>query len=155
MANQTTTEEKKQRAYSVYSIKANKKLYAVYMQMIYRCFLPYHKAYKNYGGRGINVCSEWSNNWEAFAEWAISNGYKQGAGLVLDRIKNDKDYSPENCQWVSMAESCRNKRTTINVEINGVTKCLSQWAEEFSIPLPTIYARYHRGTWPLPDETTY
>lgn len=51
------------------------RLYNVWIGMRQRCNDPLHKSYKNYGGRGIKVCTEW-NNFELFEEWAIQNGYQ-------------------------------------------------------------------------------
>lgn len=158
MANKTTTEKKEEKkvTYSIYNILRNRKLHSVWTQMVARCFSPHHRHYKNYGARGINVCSEWSQSWDSFAKWAIvDQGYKPGAGLTLDRIDNDKDYGPDNCRFVSMQENCWNKRTSVMVEVNGVTKCIAAWAEDLGLKYHCLYARHKRGTWPLPHETTF
>lgn len=78
------------------------KLYAVWEAMRQRCKNPTAQAYKNYGGRGISVCNEW-NDFQKFEAWALSHGYKEG--LSIDRIDNDGDYCPENCQWLTRAEN--------------------------------------------------
>ena len=66
-----------------------------------RCYNANAKNYEYYGGRGIAICEEWRTSYEAFRGWANSNGYKDG--LSLDRIDPDKDYSPDNCRWITMS----------------------------------------------------
>ena len=73
-----------------------------------RCNNPKHRDYHRYGGRGIRVCEEWENNTGTFIEWALSHGYRDD--LTLDRIDNDGDYCPENCQWITAAENSRKRK---------------------------------------------
>lgn len=73
-----------------------------------RCNNPKHRNYHRYGGRGIRVCEEWENNTGAFIEWALSHGYRDD--LTLDRIDNDGDYCPENCQWITAAENSSKRK---------------------------------------------
>ena len=75
-----------------------------------RCYNPNFIYYCNYGGRGIIICDEWLNDFKAFYEWAINNGYKEG--LTIDRINNDGIYEPSNCRWITRAEQNRNQRKT-------------------------------------------
>lgn len=86
---------------------ANNKLYAVWAAMKDRCNNPKAQKYSYYGKRGISVCDEWVNSFETFNEWAIK-GYKKG--LSLDRIDNDKGYSPDNCRWTNPVIQSRNQR---------------------------------------------
>ena len=81
--------------------------------MVRRTEDPNSNSYKNYGGRGIKVCPEWRESFEAFHDWAMANGYDENAPrgqCTIDRIDNDKGYSPDNCRWVSMAVQNTNKR---------------------------------------------
>lgn len=83
----------------------NHKLYSVYYNMLDRCSNKNCHAYKNYGGRGITICDEWKykNGYNNFYEWALKNGYKDG--LSIDRIDNDGNYEPANCQWITKYEN--------------------------------------------------
>ncbi len=76
--------------------------------MMQRCYYAKAVSYKNYGARGIKVCKEW-HNFKTFQTWAIET-YQNDK--QLDRIDNDKDYSPANCGWSSRSEQMRNRRTT-------------------------------------------
>jgi hypothetical protein len=100
-------------------------IYRVWTGIKTRCNNPNSKDYKNYGGRGIKVCSEWENDPAAFAEWALSHGYKKG--LQIDRIDNDKGYSPDNCQFITCAENVRKKPNTVVLTVNGLTMTAYQW----------------------------
>ena len=84
------------------------RLYRIWVCMKNRCYQQSYHAFKHYGGRGITVCGEWLNDFQAFYEWSMANGYKEN--LTIDRIDNDKGYSPSNCRWVTMKEQNKNKR---------------------------------------------
>lgn len=94
----------------------------IYYNMHSRCENTNTPKYKNHGGRGIKICDEWhgGEGLVNFYNWAMANGYTED--LTLDRIDNDGDYCPENCQWVDFATQNRNKRDNVFVTINGVTK---------------------------------
>lgn len=85
------------------------RIYRIYRHMVNRCNNKNVDSYPAYGGRGISVCREWGK-FEAFYEWAMSNGYKDT--LSIDRIDNEKGYSPENCKWSTVLEQARNKRNS-------------------------------------------
>ncbi|MDR0441837.1 MAG: hypothetical protein LBH44_00345 [Treponema sp.] len=78
------------------------KLYAVWESMRQRCNNPNSKPYPHYGGRGIVMCQEW-DDFQNFYNWALSSDYKEG--LSIDRIDNDGNYCPENCQWMTVSEN--------------------------------------------------
>jgi len=84
------------------------KLYTVWKAMKQRILNPKNKDYKDYGGRGITLCPEWANDYITFRNWALNNGYAEG--LQINRILNDGNYEPSNCDFVPIEENCRNRR---------------------------------------------
>ena len=95
--------------------KSRTRLHKVWAGMIARCYDPGKPYYKHYGGRGITVCDEWRNDFQAFHDWAMANGYDPNAPFgkcTIDRIDVDGNYCPENCRWVSMKVQSSNRRNS-------------------------------------------
>ena len=85
------------------------RLYKTWCNMKSRCYNEHTKHFMHYGGRGIKVCDEWKDSFEAFMQWALSNGYSDA--LTIDRIDVDGNYEPSNCRWATMLAQNRNKRS--------------------------------------------
>ena len=119
------------------------KLYNVWTHMKVRCFNPKDKYYKDYGGRGITVCDEWKDDFLAFCDWSMVNGYKEG--LTIERKNNNGNYSPDNCAWITSKEQQRNKRNTCFLTFEGKTQSASAWAEEYGVSGKTITRRIRDG----------
>lgn len=111
-----------------------------------RCNNPADKSYKDYGGRGIKVCPEWSdpkNGHENFRKWAIENGWKKG--LSIDRENNDGDYEPSNCRWATPKQQSNNTRFNRLVTIKGQTKTIQEWADIVGITQRSMTGRIEAG----------
>ena len=85
------------------------RIHKTWRGLFQRCENPTASHYERYGGRGIRICEEWKgkNGFVNFYEWSMKNGYSDS--LELDRIDNNKGYSPDNCRWVNHLENCHNK----------------------------------------------
>lgn len=140
-------------------MSGNPRLNRIYYCMRTRCLNPNFKEFKHYGGRGITICEEWVNpeivalgrhgrvtkGWLAFKNWAMLNGYKDD--LTLDRIDNNKGYSPDNCRWVTMKVQCNNTRRNHLITYKGKTQSLLSWCNELGLNYSTVRARLNKYHW--------
>lgn len=81
------------------------RLYRTWSNMKQRCYNPNSCSFDRYGKKGIVVCDEWLNDFKAFYDWSIENGYDDN--LTIDRIDSSGNYCPENCQWITNSENSR------------------------------------------------
>lgn len=117
-------------------------LYKVWKDMHTRCENKNGDTYHRYGARGICVCSEWGT-FENFRDWALETGYKQG--LTIDRIDNDRGYSPSNCRWVNWSVQGNNRSTNHIVEYAGRRHNIMEWTKILGINYSTLWARIKRN----------
>jgi hypothetical protein len=117
--------------------------YQIYRHIINRCFNQKDINYKNYGGRGIKVCDEWINNFEAFYNWATKNGYTEK--LTIDRINVNGDYEPANCRWTTMKQQQNNRTNNRIIEYRGKRKTITEWAIIYNMSYRNLYYRLKNG----------
>lgn len=119
------------------------RLYRIWSKMKDRCLRENNPAYKWYGGRGIEVCDEWLNDFVNFYNWSIKNGYVDG--LSIDRIDVNGNYEPSNCKWIPLKEQALNTRTTKFLTYKGETKTVSEWCEITGLKRTTLLNRIRIG----------
>lgn len=112
---------------------SNTKLHYAYHNMCNRCMRKNNYEYKHYGGRGVVICDEWlgKNGFLNFSNWALSNGYEEG--LQIDRIDNNKGYSPDNCRWSNRIQQANNKRNNVYVSVNGEVDTVANMARKHNL----------------------
>lgn len=89
---------------------SDQKIYKNWQGMRKRCLKTYHKNYKDYGGRGIKVCEEWNESFQAFFDYVSQLPHFGEEGYSLDRINNDGNYEPGNVRWATHKEQSNNRR---------------------------------------------
>lgn len=122
---------------------ANTRLNKIWSGMKDRCYNPNNNRYKDYGERGIRVCDKWVNDFKAFYDWAMANGYADK--LSIDRINVNGNYEPANCRFTDTKTQGRNRRNNVIVEYHGEKICLAEAAEMSGINKETFMKRYQRG----------
>lgn len=119
--------------------ESKKRLYRIWNSMRRRCKNVRDNAYVKYGGRGISVCTEWDNSYEAFRDWAMSNGYTDE--LTIDRIDVNGDYEPSNCRWADAFTQANNRTNNHLVEFEGKEMTVSEFANILKMPYNTVSTR--------------
>lgn len=122
------------------------RLYGIWCGMKNRCYNENVVSFPDYGGRGITVCSEWLDNFAAFRDWALANGYRDD--LSIDRRNNDMGYSPDNCRWATGTDQANNKRTSRSVTLNGESRTIAEWSKLTGINASVLSWRARNGWTP-------
>lgn len=123
--------------------------YKIWSGMKSRCNNPKHRFYKDYGGRGINVCDQW-NTFEYF----LADMGSKPQGMTIDRIDNNKGYCPENCRWATRIEQKNNCRNNRWLTKDGITKTMAQWARDLGINYRTLKSRLNIHKWSVEKALT-
>jgi hypothetical protein len=115
--------------------------YRIWVDMRRRCNNPGRPDYKNYGGRGIKVCDEWNESFEAF----YRDMGPRPEGHTLDRMNNAGPYDRHNCVWATRKHQERNKRSNRIVHIDGRRMTVAEAAEIYGIPGDVAIKRMNGG----------
>ena len=117
------------------------RLFQVWTGIMSRCYNNKNKRYLRYGGRGITVTEYWHNVNNFIQD--MDSTYQEN--LKIDRINNDIGYSKDNCRWATSSQQNRNYSRNINIEFNGKSQCLADWATELNIIYGTLWDRLKQG----------
>jgi len=117
--------------------------YSIWKGMLTRCRNPNHRAYKHYGGRGIEV------RYLSFEEFLHDVGSRPSPDLSIDRINNDGHYQPGNCRWATKREQGSNRRNVRHLTLNGRTQPLAHWSKEYGVSRVTVTRRLANHQIPL------
>ena len=128
--------------------KSKTRLYRIYLDMKQRCYNENNKFFKDYGARGIKIDKEWLDSFVNFYEWSVINGYQEN--LTIDRIDNDKNYSPSNCRYTTSKEQARNRRNNIYYYFNDRKQCLAEICQTLNANYQRVKQRIKKG-WSLDE----
>lgn len=130
------------RKYSLHGMRRTR-TYTIWSSMMARCLNPNSEAFPSYGGRGITVCERWTEFTAFFEDMGTAPRDRS-----IDRIDNDKGYSPDNCRWATRSEQNRNRRNVRLLTVDGETASMVEWSERHGVALKTIWLRIKKG-WPV------
>lgn len=131
-------------------------IYRVWNAMKDRCYREKCDDYLDYGGRGVIVCDEWKDDFKAFYDWAIKNGWRKG--LQIDKDIKAKElnvealiYSPERCVFVTPKNNSNARRSNRIIKYKGEEKSLTEWSDILGLKVHTLRATLERNNWIMTD----
>jgi hypothetical protein len=116
-----------------------------------RCTNSNIPSWKDYGARGVSVCSEWDQAYEPFRDWALANGYADH--LTIDRINNDGNYEPGNCRWATRKTQRYNSKGPAKLTVEQVRairadpRMHKDIAPDYGVSRPAVTLIKTRKTW--------
>lgn len=116
--------------------------YKTWVNIKQRCYNEKNDQYNDYGGRGITMCDEWLESFEAFYR---DMGPRPSPSHTVERTDNDKGYCKENCKWATRLDQNNNTRRNVFYAYNGTYKTLAAWCREFGLEYNAIYQKITRG----------
>lgn len=120
------------------------RIYAIWCDMIGRCYNENKDDFDRYGGRGIRVCDRWRGD-DGFVNFLSDMGDRPSQNLSIDREDVNGDYCPDNCRWATQKQQQRNRRDNRIITFRGVTACLAEHCERENLPYSRTLARLDHG----------
>jgi phage tail protein X len=106
-----------------------------------RCEDPNDISYRYYGARGVRLCDRWQD----FNNFLADMGPSYADGLSIERLDNDKDYAPDNCKWIPVADQAKNRSFNRMLTVDGETRCLAEQARLYGTSINTARYRAAHG----------
>ena len=128
--------------------KSNTRLYKIWLMIKQRCTNPKNSAFMRYGGRGIEMCDEWSTNYLNFYNWAMENGWDDKKDLneqSIDRIDVNGNYEPSNCRFSDRITQANNTRSNHFITYQGKTHTVAEWSRITGVNYHTLLTRINSG----------
>lgn len=113
--------------------------YEAWRTMIRNCTCKASVRYVDYGALGVTVCDRWLGQ-QGFTNFLADLGVKPPKRYLSRRDKT-RNFTPENTYWATSKEVGRHRRNNTFYTVNGVTKCLVDWAKQYGIPKNTLHYR--------------
>lgn len=123
--------------------------YSVWVSLRSRCNNKNDPHYPRYGGRGIKVSQDWSS----FERFYADMGQRPHPKAQIDRKDNNGPYCASNCHWTTHRANSNNRRSSVLLEFNGVTKSCSEWARAYQLPVYLVANRVRHG-WTIENAIT-
>lgn len=114
--------------------------FSAFQNMHQRCSNQKSPRFAGWGGRGISVCERW----QTFENFIADMGPKPSPALTLERIDNDGNYEPGNCEWATRKKQQRNMSRNHVLTFNGESHALATWADRIGMPVKTLESRIKR-----------
>lgn len=147
----------KQTLWKVKHRMVGQRFYKIWKGIKNRCLNNRNPKFKNWGGRGITVCKRWliftnfrDDMLQSYNDHVKKFGEKQ---TTIDRVDNNKGYSPENCRFATYKEQCNNTRKNRWITFDGKKLTMKQWAEKLNIKYSIIQDRIKDG-WTIEEVLT-
>ena len=119
--------------------------YDVWRGMLKRCYVPGQQSYPRYGGRGIEVCGRWRQDFPAFL---ADVGPRPSPAHSIDRFPNPNgNYEPGNVRWATRTEQQRNQSKTTRYAVGDEMLTLIEWATRYGVPYRTAWKRINELGW--------
>lgn len=126
--------------------------YGIWSAMRERCYNPKRRCYEYYGGRGIKVCDAWRYSFTTFYR---DMGPSPTSLHSINRIDNDSDYEPGNCEWVTQHEQEINKGPRKGSRSGYKGIALDSKVDKWAVRITHLGKTYTFGYYRDPPEAAY
>ncbi len=139
----------KQKIQEGFTVSHNK-LYKTWKFIQAVCNNAEHPNYHHYGDKGIEMCDEWKNNFNAFLNWALNNGYEEDSNLIINRTNPKGNFDPDNCRWADKYVQASNKGLRKNNKTGY--QCICEGKSGYRVDTMRMGQRIHIGCYKQLEE---